>query len=58
MKKSRRIKRSSRAASSGSKPGLPKLIADLAGSVDGLPADLSERKKYYLRKGYGRHRPR
>jgi Arc/MetJ-type ribon-helix-helix transcriptional regulator len=24
-------------------------IADLIGSVDGLPADLSGRKKYYLR---------
>jgi Arc/MetJ-type ribon-helix-helix transcriptional regulator len=25
-------------------------IAHLAGSIDGLPADLSSRKKYYLRK--------
>jgi hypothetical protein len=58
MNKSQGIKRSSRAARSRSRLGLPKLIADLAGSVDGLPADLSERKKYYLRKGYGRHRPR
>jgi hypothetical protein len=29
-------------------------IADLIGSVDGLPADLSARKKHYLRAtGYG-----
>jgi len=34
-------------------------IADLVGAVNGLPADLSERKKAYLRKmGYGRKRPR
>ena len=34
-------------------------IADLVGSVDGLPADLSGRKKAYLRTtGYGRKRPR
>lgn len=34
-------------------------IADLIGSVDGLPADLSARKKDYLRStGYGRKRPR
>lgn len=32
-------------------------IADLVGSVDGLPADLSTRKKEYLRAtGYGRRR--
>jgi Arc/MetJ-type ribon-helix-helix transcriptional regulator len=32
-------------------------IADLVGSVDGLPADLSARKKVYLRAtGYGRKR--
>lgn len=31
-------------------------IADLIGSVDGLPADLSARKKHYLRLGYGRKR--
>ena len=31
------------------------LIADLIGSVDGLPADMSRRKKSYLRtKGYGK----
>lgn len=34
-------------------------IADLIGSVDGLPADLSTRKKHYLKTtGYGRKRPR
>ena len=34
-------------------------IADLIGSVDGLPADLSARKKDYLRStGYGQKRPR
>lgn len=34
-------------------------IADLVGSVDGLPADLSARRKAYLRTtGYGRRRPR
>lgn len=34
-------------------------IADLIGSVDGLPTDLSANKKKYLRTtGYGRKRPR
>jgi Arc/MetJ-type ribon-helix-helix transcriptional regulator len=34
-------------------------IADLIGSVTGLPADLSARKKEYLRTSvYGRRRPR
>ena len=34
-------------------------IADLVGSVGGLPADLSAQKKRYLRStGYGRKRPR
>jgi len=34
-------------------------IADLVGSVDRLPADLSSRKKEYLNTtGYGRKRPR
>ncbi len=34
-------------------------IADLIGSVDGLPTDLSARKKEYLqRAGYGQKRPR
>ena len=35
----------------------PEAIADLIGSVDGLPADLSARKKRYLRATrYGRKR--
>lgn len=34
-------------------------IADLIGSVDGLPTDLSARKKYYLKAtGYGHKRAR
>ena len=34
-------------------------IADLIGSVDGLPADLSARKKRYLKAmSYGKQRPR
>ena len=34
-------------------------IADLVGSVKGLPADLSARKKHYLKTtGYGRKRHR
>jgi Arc/MetJ-type ribon-helix-helix transcriptional regulator len=34
-------------------------IADLIGSVDGLPSDLSTRKRAYLRAtGYGQKRPR
>jgi hypothetical protein len=34
------------------------LIADLIGSVDGLPADLSGKKKRYLKTtGYGKKRP-
>ena len=34
-------------------------IADLIGSVDGLPADLSARKKHYLKvTGYGQKRAR
>lgn len=34
-------------------------IADLIGSVDGLPRDLSARKKAHLKaSGYGRQRPR
>lgn len=40
-------------------PSRLNLIADLIGSVDGLPADLSERKKTYLKTtGYGKKRPR
>jgi Arc/MetJ-type ribon-helix-helix transcriptional regulator len=34
-------------------------IADLIGSVDGLPTDLSARTKHYLKiTGYGKKRPR
>ena len=33
-------------------------IAHLAGSVDGLPADLSRNAKRYLKAGHGRKRPR
>ena len=37
----------------------PPDIADLIGSVDGLPKDLSGRRKAYLKKTrYGRKRPR
>jgi Arc/MetJ-type ribon-helix-helix transcriptional regulator len=37
----------------------PDAIADLIGSVDGLPADLGARKKQHLKAtGYGRKRPR
>ena len=43
----------------GDAPVLPAAIADLIGSVDGLPADLSARKKKHLEAtGYGRKRPR
>ena len=41
------------------RPAALDAIADLIGSVDGLPADLSAKKKQYLRStGYGRKRPR
>lgn len=43
---------------SASKSALPAIIADVVGAVDGLPADLSARKKEYLKKGYGRNRTR
>jgi Arc/MetJ-type ribon-helix-helix transcriptional regulator len=34
-------------------------IADLVGAIDTLPADVSSRRKHYLRTtGYGRKRPR
>ena len=37
----------------------PPVVADLVGSVEGLPADLSGRKKAYLKRtGYGRKRAR
>jgi hypothetical protein len=49
-----------RPGSAAREPGSPAYaIADLIGSVDGLPADLGARKKHYLRTtGYGRKRPR
>ena len=47
-----------RAASAAREPGAaPYDIADLIGSVDGLPADLGVHKKRYLRTtGYGRRK--
>ena len=34
------------------------LISDLIGSVDGLPSDMSARRKKYLKtRGYGKKRP-
>jgi plasmid stability protein len=39
-------------------PASLEAIADLIGSIDGLPADLSRNKKAYLKAGYGRKRPR
>ncbi len=40
-------------------PASLEAIGNLIGSVDGLPADLSERKKKYLKAtGYGQKRPR
>ena len=40
-------------------PAALEAIADLMGSVDGLPADLSSRKKAYLKRtGYGQKRTR
>lgn len=49
-----------RASSAAHEPNSPAYaIADLIGSVDGLPADLGARKKHYLRTtGFGRKRPR
>ena len=41
------------------RPTPTEAIADLIGSVDGLPADLSARKKEYLKStGYGQKRTR
>jgi Arc/MetJ-type ribon-helix-helix transcriptional regulator len=42
----------------GRRPPGYEAIADLIGSVKRLPADLSTRKKHYLKAGYGRKRPR
>jgi Arc/MetJ-type ribon-helix-helix transcriptional regulator len=42
-----------------SRPASYDAIADLIGSVDGLPSDLGAQKKKYLQSlGYGRKRPR
>ena len=50
-----RLQRAARPTRRQSKP--LDAIADLIGSVDGLPADLSARKKRYLKAtGYGRKR--
>ena len=47
------------ARSSRRRPAPLDAIADLIGSVDGLPADLSARRKSYLKTtGYGQKRPR
>jgi Arc/MetJ-type ribon-helix-helix transcriptional regulator len=42
----------------GNVPPSLEAIADLLGSIDDLPADLSSRTKEYLRAGYGRKRNR
>jgi len=45
--------------SGGQRPASYDAIADLIGSVDGLPPDLGARKKHYLKTtGYGRKRHR
>jgi Arc/MetJ-type ribon-helix-helix transcriptional regulator len=50
--------RLSRAVGRRSRPAAPR-IADLIGSVDGLAADLSAKRKAYLKStGYGRKRAR
>jgi Arc/MetJ-type ribon-helix-helix transcriptional regulator len=52
-----RLQRAARPA--GRRSGVLDAIADLIGSVDGLPPDLSARKKRYLKTtGYGRKRAR
>jgi Arc/MetJ-type ribon-helix-helix transcriptional regulator len=51
--------RLNRAAGTARWPVTLDSIADLIGSVDGLPSDLSANTKKYLRTtGYGRKRPR
>lgn len=48
-----------RAPAAGEPNSAAYAIADVVGSADGLPADLSARKKHYLRvTGFGRKRPR
>src|SRR5262249_32934160 len=54
MKKSRQTKRSSVGVQSQLADDLAEVLAEVAGSVKGLPPDLSERKKAYLKStGYG-----
>ena len=50
--------RLSRSADVSATPPSLQAIADLIGSIDGLPADLSRNKKAYLKAGYGRKRSR
>ena len=51
--------RLSRTTPRRARPAALRAIADLLGSVKGLPADLSARKKVYLTKtGHGRKRSR
>lgn len=52
-----RLSRTAQTPRQGRPPSL-EAIADLIGSVKGLPPDLSARKKYYLQAGYGRKRAR
>jgi Arc/MetJ-type ribon-helix-helix transcriptional regulator len=50
---------SRRAKTSGKRRASLEAIADLVGSVAGLPADLSKRRKQHLlASGYGQKRPR
>ena len=52
-----RLRRAPELQPAGSSGAL-ELISDLIGSVEGLPADLSARKKNYLRSmEYGKNRP-
>jgi hypothetical protein len=43
---------------SPNRPATLDAIADVIGSIDRLPADVSSRAKAHLRRGYGRQRPR
>jgi Arc/MetJ-type ribon-helix-helix transcriptional regulator len=61
MTKSDVVRERLQRATTGSRqrPAAFEAIADLIGSVDGLPVDLGARKKHYLKAtGYGRKRPR
>jgi len=50
--------RLSRSVENAKVPPSLEAIADLLGSIDDLPPDLSSRTKDYLRAGYGRKRNR